>query len=133
MPARNGQEYVDALAEKAITVELRGEQTTGKVTEIPELRNAIASYAALYDLQHDPALRDTMTYDSPTSGERVGMSFLEPTSREDLVRRREMMHVWARWSNGMLGRTGDYLNSALMAMAGAAEWFAQGNPRFAEN
>jgi 4-hydroxyphenylacetate 3-monooxygenase len=61
------------------------------------------------------------------------MSFLEPKSREDLVRRREMMHVWARWSNGMLGRTGDYLNSALMAMAGAAEWFAQGDPRFGEN
>jgi len=49
------------------------------------------------------------------------------------VRRREMMQVWARSTNGMLGRTGDYLNSALMAMAGAADWFAQGDPRFGEN
>jgi 4-hydroxyphenylacetate 3-monooxygenase len=44
-----------------------------------------------------------------------------------------MMQTWARWSNGMLGRTGDYLNSALMAMAGASEWFAQGDPAFAVN
>ena len=49
MAARTGQDYVDALAEKAITVELHGEQTTGKVTEIPEFQNAIRSYAALYD------------------------------------------------------------------------------------
>jgi 4-hydroxyphenylacetate 3-monooxygenase len=133
MAARTGQEYAAQLAERAITVELHGERTTGKVTEIPAFRNVIASYAELYDMQHDPGLRDVLTYDSPTSGERVGTSFLEPRSYEDLVRRREMMHVWARWSNGMLGRTGDYLNSALMAMAGAAEWFAQGDPRFAEN
>ena len=89
----------------------------------------IRSFAALYDLQHDPELQDVMTYESPTSGDRVGMSFLEPASAADLARRRQMMRVWAEWSNGMLGRTGDYLNVALMAMAGAADWFAQDDPR----
>ncbi len=29
-----------------------------------------------------------MTYESPTTGERVGMSFLQPGSAEDVVRRR---------------------------------------------
>jgi 4-hydroxyphenylacetate 3-monooxygenase len=133
MPARTGQEYVDALAAKAITVEIHGERTTGRVTEIPAFANVIRSYAALYDLQHDPDLVDVMTYESPTSGERVGMSFLQPASPDDVVRRRAMMEVWARWSNGMLGRTGDYLNASLMAMAGAADWFGQADPRFAEN
>jgi 4-hydroxyphenylacetate 3-monooxygenase len=133
MAARTGQEYVDAIASKGITVEIDGERTTGRIAELPAFRNVMRSYAALYDLQHEPALRDVLTYESPTSGERVGMSFLEPKTREDILRRREMMQVWARWSNGMLGRTGDYLNSALMAMAGAADWFAQGDPSFSAN
>jgi 4-hydroxyphenylacetate 3-monooxygenase len=133
MPARTGQEYIDAIGSAGITVEIHGERTTGQVAEIPAFKNLIRSYAALYDLQHEPELRDVMTYESPTSGERVGMSFLQPASVEDLVRRREMMQVWARWSNGMLGRTGDYLNVSLMALAGAADWFAQADPRFGDN
>jgi 4-hydroxyphenylacetate 3-monooxygenase len=133
MGVRTGQEYLDAIAAAPIEVEIHGERTTGKVAEIPAFRNVMQTYAGLYDLQHDPELRDVMTYDSPTSGERVGMSFLEPESADDIVRRRAMMEVWARSSNGMLGRTGDYLNAAIMAMAGASEWFAQADPAFAAN
>ena len=33
----------------------------------------------------------------------------------------------------MLGRTGDYLNSALMALASAEDWFSQASPGFGEN
>ena len=55
-----------------------------------------------------------------------------PRSQDDLIRRRSMMEVWARSSNGMLGRTGDYLNAAIMAMAGASEWFAQADPAFGD-
>jgi 4-hydroxyphenylacetate 3-monooxygenase len=133
MPARTGQEYIDALSSKAITVEIHGEQSTGRVTEIPAFTNLIRSYAALYDMQHDPELRDVLTYESPATGDRVGVSFLQPVSPDDLLRRRAMMRVWAEWSNGMLGRTGDYLNAALMAMAGAADWFSQAGPGFGEN
>ena len=33
-------------------------------------------------MQHDPELREAMTYVSPTSGERVGLSFIIPRTRE---------------------------------------------------
>ena len=39
-------------------------------------------------MQHDPELRDAMTYVSPSSGDRVGLSFIIPRTREDLERRR---------------------------------------------
>ena len=81
MPARTGQEYIEAISAAEITVEIHGERTTGKVAEIPAFKNLIQTYAALYDLQHDPELRDVMTYDSPTTGERVGTSFLQPRDR----------------------------------------------------
>ena len=61
------------------------------VTTHPALRNGVRSVAALYDMQHDPALREEMTFASPSTGEPVGLSFLIPKTMDDLVRRREMM------------------------------------------
>lgn len=51
----------------------------------------------------------------------------------DLDRRRQAYKLWADASFGMLGRTGDYLNSALMALASAADWFGQADTAFARN
>jgi len=126
--ARTGAEYVAALDEREIRVEIEGEQYVGNVSKIPQLRNVVKTYAELFDLQHDPALRDTMTYESPTSGERVGTAFLQPTSVDDVARRGAAMRVWAEHSLGNLGRTGDYCSSAVMAMAGAEEWFGEFGP-----
>jgi 4-hydroxyphenylacetate 3-monooxygenase len=74
-----------------------------------------------------------MTYVSPTSGDRVGLSFLTPRTREDLVRVRRMMKVWVDYSGGMMGRSPDYLNRALMAFAAAADYCGESDPRFAQN
>jgi len=133
MGARTGQQYLDRLALARPTVELNGERISGPVTEHPALAGVLRSYAELYDLQHDPELRDVLTYESPASGERVGMSFLVPTSPGDLRRRRAGFKAWADHSLGVLGRTGDYLNSALMALGQAEEWFAQADRAFGAN
>ena len=111
MGARTGSEYVERLAASSPTVFVHGERLEGGIPEHPAFRNVVRTYAELYDLQH--AEPDVMTYASPTSGERVGMSFLVPRTHEDLARRRAMFKRWADRSLGTLGRTGDYLNSAL--------------------
>ena len=49
------------------------------------------------------------------SGEPVGMTYLTPRTRDDLVRRRVAMKQWSDFSGGFLGRTPDYLNVAFMA------------------
>ena len=131
MGARTGSEYVERLAARSPTVFIGGERLEGGIPEHPAFRNVVRTYAELYDLQH--AEPDVMTYESPTSGERVGMSFLVPRAHEDLVRRREMFKRWADRSLGTLGRTGDYLNSSLMAMSEAGAWFAQADPAYGEN
>ena len=43
------------------------------------------------------------------------------------------MSQWARASFGMMGRTPDFLNVSLMAMAQAGEYFAQNRPEFKDN
>ncbi|HEY3612283.1 MAG TPA: 4-hydroxyphenylacetate 3-monooxygenase, oxygenase component [Gaiellales bacterium] len=133
MGARNGEAYVTGLRAARTHVQIHGETLTGGVADHPAFRNVVRSYAQLYEMQSDPALRDALTYDSPSSGERVGMSFLVPRTIGDLQRRSGAMKLWADHSLGTLGRTGDYLNSCLMALSEAGPWFAQGDPAFAEN
>ena len=133
MPARSGQDFLERLSASHPTVYVQGETLTGDIGEHPAFRNVVRSYAELFDLQHDPACKDILTYPSPTSGEPVATSFLTPRTQADLAKRRAAAKVWADHSNGMLGRTGDYLNSSLMALASAADWFAQANPAFGEN
>ncbi|MGN6673523.1 MAG: 4-hydroxyphenylacetate 3-monooxygenase, oxygenase component [Thermomicrobiales bacterium] len=128
MGARTGQQFLDGLRAARAEVWIQGERIED-VTTHPATRNAAHSVAHLYDMQHDPALKDAMTYVSPSSGERVGMSFLTPKTQEDLVRRRVAMKHWADYSGGFMGRTPDYLNSSFMAMAAAAPYFAGNDPR----
>jgi 4-hydroxyphenylacetate 3-monooxygenase len=133
MAARPGQAYLQRLAASRPTVHIQGETITGGIPDHPAFRNVVRTYAELYDLQHSDEHKDTLTYTSPTSGEPVGTSFLTPRTPEDLVKRRRAFKVWADHSNGMLGRTGDYMNSSLMALASAADWFARSDPAFGEN
>lgn len=133
MGARTGSEYIERLAATSPTIEIHGETVTQNIPDHPALRNLVQSYAELYDLQHEPALRDVMTYESPTSGDRVGTSFLVPRTHDELSRRREMTKAWADHSLGTLGRTGDYLNSCLMALSESRDWFEQADPAFGEN
>jgi 4-hydroxyphenylacetate 3-monooxygenase len=133
MAARSGRQFLDRLSAARVHVEVQGETITGHVNDHPAFRNVINSYADLYDMQHDPAYRDVLTYPSPKTGNRVATSFLTPHTPEDLDKRQKAFKLWADRSFGMLGRTPDYLNSALMALASAADWFAQADPAFAGN
>ena len=132
MPARTGQEYLKGLQEQPREVWLGGERVED-VTAHPGLRRGAQAIAALYDMQDDPPLRESMTYASPTTGDRVGLSFIIPRTRTELERRRAMMLHWARTTCGMMGRSPDFMNVTFAAWAAAAPYFAQNRPQFAEN
>lgn len=132
MPARTGDELLTRLRERPPNLWLDGERVTDPTTH-PATAGMAKSLAALYDLQHRPDLVDTMTYVSPTSGDRVGMSFIVPETVEDLQRRAEMHKVWADASLGFIGRSPDYINVNLMAAGMAPEYFEQCDPRFGKH
>src|SRR2546428_13619862 len=90
MPARTGAAYLQGLRERNTEVWL-GHERIRDVTAHPALHRGARSVAHLYDTQHDPTLCDEMTYISPTSGERVGLSFPPPPSLHDLQRASRMM------------------------------------------
>jgi 4-hydroxyphenylacetate 3-monooxygenase len=132
MAARTGQQFLDGLRGQPREIYIEGELVRD-VTEHRAFRNVLESLAHLYDMQHDPNLRDVMTYVTPDTGERAGTAFMQPRSHDDLRKRGRAMREWALYSHGMMGRTPDYLSSSLMAFAAARAYFAKTDPRFADN
>jgi 4-hydroxyphenylacetate 3-monooxygenase len=131
MPVRTGKEYLEGLRDTR-EIWYAGARVED-VTIHPALQHSAQSIAHLYDLQHAPDLKDLMTYPSPTSGEPVGLSYIMPRSIEDLVKRRQMMKVWADDTCGMMGRTPDFLNVSVMGFASHHSFFAQCDPRYGDN
>ena len=132
MPARTGAQYIKGLREQEREIWLGGERVKD-VTVHPGLANGVRTIAGLYDMQHDPQLRDAMTYVSPTSGQRVGLSFIIPRTRDELEQRGGMMLNWARATCGMVGRSPDFMNVTYAAWAAAGDYFARNRPAFGDN
>lgn len=132
MGARTGQQYLDGLRARPVEVWMNGERVHD-VTTHPGLANGARAIASLYDQQNAPALRDTMTFARPGDGERLGMSFIVPRTRDELEGRRAMMLNWARTTCGMMGRSPDFMNVTFSAWNAAADYFGRGQPAFADN
>jgi len=132
MPARTGQAYLQGLRDHPAEVWMDGKRVTDP-TSHPGLANGARAIASLYDLQCDPSHRDAMTFTSPRTGDRLGMSFIVPRTREELEGRRVMMLNWARTTCGMMGRSPDFMNVTFAAWNAAADYFARGRPEFADN
>ena len=132
MPARTGAEYIKGLKDRPRDIWIRGERVDD-VTTHPAFRNGALSIAALYDMQHDAAFKEEMTFTSPSTGDPVGLSFIIPRSVEDLERRRKMITNWAWGGCGMMARTPDFMNVSITGWAGAADYFAQNRPEFRDN
>jgi 4-hydroxyphenylacetate 3-monooxygenase len=131
MGIRTGKELLQSLQDGR-QVFIDGERIKD-VTADPRLAAAAASLADLYDMQHDPALLERMTYFPPGCAERVGLSFIEPRSVDDLIRRRDMVKLWADATCGMFGRSPDYMNIFVTAFASAADEFGHRDKSFAGN
>jgi 4-hydroxyphenylacetate 3-monooxygenase len=132
MPARTGQQYIDGLRAEEREIWLGGERVRD-VTTHPGLAGGVKAIAHLYDMQQDPALRDVMTYTSPSSGEPVGRSFDNPKTREALETRSKMMLNWARSNCGMMGRSPDFMNVTFAAWGAAGDYFGEVRPEFGDN
>ena len=131
MPVRNGEQFLDGLRDGR-EIWLEGERVED-VTAHPKLTRMAHTLAGLYDLQCDPDLKEQMTFESPSSGDLVGLSYIIPHTQDDLLRRRKAYENTAQASFGMLGRTPDYVNTAVAATSQMAHLFGEKDNRFADN
>lgn len=130
MPVIRGNDYINRIDELQTNVWVDGKPVIGKISEHTAFKGIMKSQAALYDLQHDNV---SMTYSSPTTGQQVGMAYLQPTTIEDLVKRRAVVQQWALSNNGMMGRSPDYMNTVVMAMASSVDLLRGKENCFPEN
>jgi 4-hydroxyphenylacetate 3-monooxygenase len=131
MPIRTGKEFLAGLHDDR-QIFMDGERVRDVTTD-PRCAGAARTLAELFDMQHDPALAGQMTFASPSSGEPVGLSFIEPRTVDDLIRRRGMVKIWMDATCGMFGRSPDFLNVMLTGLAAAAPEFGRTDKRFADN
>lgn len=129
MSIRTGGQYLAGLADDR-EIWADGARV-GDITADPRFAATARTIAGLYDLQH--ALADTMTYPSPTTGGKVGLSFIEPRSQADLEHRRQMVYTWMRATCGMVGRSPDFMNVHLAGFASAAPEFAREGAQYGRN
>lgn len=122
MGAINGQEYIQRINQLKNEIWLDGELVKGPLSNHPTFSGLLQTKAALYDYQLASDNLDNMTYKSSTSGQRVGLSYLQPKTKDDLKKRRYMIEQWATLTCGLMGRSPDYLNTVLMSFASSASF-----------
>ncbi len=129
MAIRTGKEYQQGLGRKPRDVWINGEHITN-VLEHPIFAASIKEIAKLYDLQHDPKYHDTMTFESPSTGDPVATGFLPPRSAADIQKRSDTFKIIANATFGMMGRTQDYLSTMLMSFAESPHLFEKCGPEY---
>lgn len=129
----NGKEFIDRIDRLDTEIWYDGEAINGKMSEHPAFRGVLQSKAALYDMQCNPALQEDMTFVMPETKERIGLSYLQPKTKNDLKRRRKMFEHWAKQTCGMMGRSPDYMNSVITSFASSAPLLEGRENCFPEN
>ncbi len=125
MGIRTGQQFIEGLRDDREV--WYGGQRVEDVTTFLEFRASIESLATLYDMQHDPAYREVLVTESQDIGEPIGRAFEIPHTLEQLCLKREAYAIWARSNCGMLGRSPDFLNVMMAALAAKRSFFAEGS------
>ncbi|KZE37703.1 4-hydroxyphenylacetate 3-monooxygenase [Bhargavaea cecembensis] len=120
MGAISGKEYLKRINQLNNEVWLDGKKIEGAISEHPVFKGILQEKAALYDLQLNPKYKSDMTFLSPETGNRIGLSYMQPKSIEDLIKKRKASELWAKQTFGMMGRSPDYLNTVLMSFASSA-------------
>lgn len=124
MALRTGADYLESIQDGR-QVYVDGESIS-HVADDPRFAGGAQTTAELYDLQNRSDLIDEMSYVDADTGERVALSYIEPRTVDDLVRRGKAMKYGMDSVFGMFGRSPDFLNVTIAALGSAHTVFDEG-------
>ena len=119
MPIRTGKQLLESLRDGR-QLFIDGERVADVTTDRALCRRGPQPRRALRHAARPGAGRPD---DLRLADERrpVGLSFIEPRSVDDLIRRRDMVKIWMDATCGMFGRSPDFMNIFFTGFASAAD------------
>lgn len=128
---RTGDEYRDSIRDGR-EVWIDGEQVTD-VPSHPIFKPLVDVRARIYDMAHDPATRDVMTYQDEETGETHAVGNQLPHIREHWHAKRRAVDAVLDDIGGIVTRVGDETVGEMWSLYDGQEMLNDVDPRFAAN
>ncbi|RLQ93077.1 4-hydroxyphenylacetate 3-monooxygenase, oxygenase component [Falsibacillus albus] len=129
----SGKQFINRIDDLHNEVWIHGKKVDGKISNHTAFKGMLHSKAKLFDMQTDPRHQPLLTFALPGTSEKANFSFKQPATKADLTDRRLATQLWAKTNAGLLGRSPDYINSAIMSLAAAAPLLGKNNKKFGKN
>ena len=127
---RTGTQYRDSIRDGR-QVWVNGERVKD-VTTHPMFKPLVDIRARMYDMQHESALRDTLTYDEG-DGERHAIAYKLPLTRQDWWDKRRATDLVLEDMGGVVTRVGDETVGEMWSLFDGQDVLAELDPRFSAN
>ncbi|QIL83299.1 4-hydroxyphenylacetate 3-hydroxylase [Diaphorobacter sp. HDW4A] len=127
---RTGTQYRDSIRDGR-RVWMNGERVKD-VTVHPMFKPLVDIRARMYDMQHESALRDTLTYDEG-DGERHCIAHKLPLTRQDWWDKRRATDLLLEDIGGVVTRVGDETVGEMWSLFDGQDVLNELDPRFSSN
>ena len=128
---RTGDEYRESLRDGR-KVWIDGESVPD-VPSHPMFRPLVDVRARIYDMQHDPATSETMTWHDEASGETCAIGLKLPFTRADWERKRRAVDAVMWDIGGVVTRVGDETIGEMWSLRDGKDILNEIDPRFGDN
>jgi 4-hydroxyphenylacetate 3-monooxygenase len=128
---RTGQEYRDSIRDGR-AVWMNGERVKD-VPSHPMFAPIVDARARIFDLAHEAATQDTMTYLEPDTGERNAIANRLPRSQQDWLDKRRAVDLVLADARGIITRVGDETIGEMWSLFDGQDILNEVDPRFSAN
>lgn len=128
---RTGEEYRESIRDGRV-VYIDGERVHD-VPSHPAFKPLVDVRARIYDLAHEPATQDVMSYVDPLTGERNPIGSRLPRTRQDWTDKRRAVDAVMDDIGGVVTRVGDETVGEMWSLYDGQDVLNEIDPRFSEN
>lgn len=128
---RTGQQYIDSIRDGRV-VYINGERVKD-VPSHPMFKPLVDIRARIYDMQHDAATRDAMTYRDTVTGDTCAVGNKLPYTHEDWHAKRKATDTVLDDVGGVVTRVGDETVGEMWSLYDGQDVLNEVDPQFSAN
>ncbi len=128
---RNGEQYRESIRDGR-EIWINGEKVDD-VTSHPAFKPLVDIRARIYDMAHEPATRDVMSYGDPATGERNAIAQKPPQAADDWHAKRSATDAVLSDVGGVVTRVGDETIGEMWSLIDGQDVLDEIDPTFSAN